>query len=417
VWVATPDDVSRYPGPDAAVITVLPTRAPLRGGGWVRPRPALLIGAPLGAVAGLPGGVLLAVLVGGIRLWAVAFLVVGGYLALVARLGRRRRRGGAGSELPREPALGPSLAIVAGLVVAIAVSVSVPILVWGKAFERLPDDLLDVLMPGAVVLGAVAGVGVALRTSLTRLLRLGRFGGFDARVRQAVTRFARRSGLSPRVGQEMGAPVRAADPFAGVRDGPEPADVAEWALGESLVTGPLRRAVRWRRRRALAAFETAARVSWWAGPDAAVVVDPPRELHRTPDGVLHRLDGPAVVWADGEPWFCFHGVRVPRRPDEGDWTVEEIHDTADPQARRVMIEAIGWESYVTGAGLELVAAAPDPAEPSRRLWLYRLPVEVYGPLRLLLTTDERPDGGGRALPDAEFVPDVLDDPVAAAAGR
>jgi hypothetical protein len=165
----------------------------------------------------------------------------------------------------------------------------------------------------------------------------------------------------------------------------------------------------------LAAFQTSARVLWRAAPGRTLAVDPPAHLDRDPDGVPHRIDGPSVVWADGTPWFHLHGVRVPRRPDLGEWSVEEIHAVPNTEVRRVMIEAIGWDRYLRQARLERVADVPDPGNPPHRLELYELPDDVYGPFRLLLMTNGSPDRSGGLRRYAEFVPRGMDDPVEAVA--
>ena len=175
---------------------------------------------------------------------------------------------------------------------------------------------------------------------------------------------------------------------------------------------PLRQAWWWRR--VLQTHSTAAAVCWRPYRRLVVVLEPPREVH-TRFGVPDRMDGPAVVWAGGEEWFFLNGVRLPRRPDAGDWTVEEIHAVTNTEVRRVMIEAIGWPGYIRDAGLISVASAPDPGNPPHELVLYEPADSDRWRGRLLFMTNGSPDRGGGLRHFAEYVPDDMDDPVEAAA--
>ncbi|GAA3605385.1 hypothetical protein GCM10022223_21390 [Kineosporia mesophila] len=149
-----------------------------------------------------------------------------------------------------------------------------------------------------------------------------------------------------------------------------------------------------------------------------VVLEPPVQIHteKAGDGVrLHRDDGPALVWADGQAEFCLHGVRIPAALAAREPTVRELHTERNSEVRRVLIEREGWEHYVTRAGLHLVSSSPDPGNPGRDLRLYRTPPRVFDSDRLLLMTNGSPDRTGTLRHYAELVPGTLDDPVEAAA--
>ena len=149
-----------------------------------------------------------------------------------------------------------------------------------------------------------------------------------------------------------------------------------------------------------------------------VVLEPPVQLHTEQAGDevrLHREDGPAVVWADGQVEFYLHGVRIPAELAGREPTVRELHAERNSEVRRVLIEREGWAQYVDRAGLRLVAKSPDPGNPGRELRLYRTPPRVFDSERLLLMTNGSPDRSGALRHYAELVPGELDDPIEAAA--
>ena len=76
---------------------------------------------------------------------------------------------------------------------------------------------------------------------------------------------------------------------------------------------------------------------------------------------------------------------------------------------------MGWLTYISAAGLRLVASAPDPGNPPQHLELYEDPGGRLGDARVLVMTNGSPDRDGRLLQYAETVPAAIDDPVAAAA--
>ncbi|MBT0773045.1 hypothetical protein KIH74_29145 [Kineosporia sp. J2-2] len=149
-----------------------------------------------------------------------------------------------------------------------------------------------------------------------------------------------------------------------------------------------------------------------------VVLEPPVQMHTETAGEglrLHRDDGPALVWPDGQVEFYLHGVRIPAELAGREPTVRELHAERNSEVRRVLIEREGWSHYITRAGLRLIGAAPDPGNPGRELRLYRTPPRVFDSDRLLLMTNGSPDRTGTLRHYAELVPGELDDPIEAAA--
>ena len=63
----------------------------------------------------------------------------------------------------------------------------------------------------------------------------------------------------------------------------------------------------------LRAAWTAARRTgpWWAFSGGAILSDRPAEIHTNPQALLHREDGPALVYRDGARVFAWNGLTVP----------------------------------------------------------------------------------------------------------
>ena len=158
---------------------------------------------------------------------------------------------------------------------------------------------------------------------------------------------------------------------------------------------------------------------WWPMRDAAVLTDRPETLHRDTQGRLHCTTGPALRYRDGWSIYAIHGVRVPADLIETGWDVERVLREGNAEVRRAAIELTGWETFVSAAGLTLIASAPDPGNAPHTLELYDLPDKLQDmyddDARILLCTNGsvEPDGARRryGLP----VPARHDDPVAAAA--
>ncbi|MBA9004825.1 DUF6745 domain-containing protein [Thermomonospora cellulosilytica] len=154
---------------------------------------------------------------------------------------------------------------------------------------------------------------------------------------------------------------------------------------------------------------------WWPGEGVCVVSERPAEVHwePMPGGLhgqvrLHRDDGPAVRFRDGWGVHVLHGTHVPGWVIE-DPAVERIHAEPNIEVRRSAIERIGWETYVSRAGLALVGAAPDPGNPGCELRLYDMPGA-----RVLLAVNGSVERDGHRRRYGLTVPTDIDDPIEAA---
>jgi hypothetical protein len=128
----------------------------------------------------------------------------------------------------------------------------------------------------------------------------------------------------------------------------------------------------------------------------------------------HNPRGRAVAYADGTGAHVWHGTPVPSWViDEP--TVDRILAERNVEVRRCAIERMGWDAYVSQAGLSLVAAAPDPGNPGCELDLYDVPHRVWGaPARVLLAVNGSVERDGHRRRYGLSVPADIDDPVAAA---
>jgi hypothetical protein len=158
---------------------------------------------------------------------------------------------------------------------------------------------------------------------------------------------------------------------------------------------------------------------WWPGLDFVLVCDRPVTVHTEPEGDqpgrLHNAAGPAVVWRDGWSLYFWHGTRVPewviRNP-----TVAAVAAEPNVEVRRCAIEAMGWDTYIAAAGLQLVDTAMDPGNEGCVLRLFDLPRDVWGtPGRVLLVTNGSAERDGTRRRYGLPVPAETADAIAAAA--
>ncbi|WP_131741920.1 DUF6745 domain-containing protein [Actinomadura roseirufa] len=148
----------------------------------------------------------------------------------------------------------------------------------------------------------------------------------------------------------------------------------------------------------------------------AIVVEPPSAMHAEalPDGTTrpHADKVPALRWPNGEEYFFLHGTLVPKELFDGEWDIQEINRTSNSELRRLAIERMGWDTFISRVGLEPLAETQDPANPGAVLRLYDIP---DADARLLVMRNGSPDRSGAHRDYAEPVPGHLDDPVEAAA--
>jgi hypothetical protein len=156
---------------------------------------------------------------------------------------------------------------------------------------------------------------------------------------------------------------------------------------------------------------------WWTFRDFAILTERPTQLHRDGQGRLHHETGPAIAYPDGWSIWAWHGVRVPQALIEGQWSAQDILRERNAEIRRCAIERMGWDRFVTDAGLAQVGATvPDPGNPGHYLALYDVPEQIYDePVRVLLCDNATPERDGTRRRFGLTVPADIPDPVAAAA--
>lgn len=160
---------------------------------------------------------------------------------------------------------------------------------------------------------------------------------------------------------------------------------------------------------------------WWPGDGWCVVTERTSAVHTEPlpgaqhgERRAHHPRGLAIGYPDGSGAHAWHGTPVPAWVVE-DPSVDRILVERNVEVRRCAIERLGWDAYLSQAGLRLTAAAPDPGNPGCELRLYDLPREVWGaPARVLLAVNGSVERDGHRRRYGLSVPADLDDPVAAA---
>ena len=160
---------------------------------------------------------------------------------------------------------------------------------------------------------------------------------------------------------------------------------------------------------------------WWPDQDRCIVSERPTVVHTEADpGAMHgelrthNAHGSAIEFADGWGVHVWHGTYVPAWVID-DPSIERILTERNVEIRRCAIEAIGWDAYIRGAGLDLVATAPDPGNPGCELHLYDMPRALWGGLaRVLLAVNGSVERDGHRRRYGLSVPADIDDPISAA---
>lgn len=85
-----------------------------------------------------------------------------------------------------------------------------------------------------------------------------------------------------------------------------------------------------------------------------IVCERPTAIYTNGTG-LHRVDGPAMEWGDTDAGlFAVSGVMVPRQALMGKGlTAAKVENTANAEARRVLMEVYGQENWLKGTGAVL----------------------------------------------------------------
>jgi uncharacterized protein DUF6745 len=132
---------------------------------------------------------------------------------------------------------------------------------------------------------------------------------------------------------------------------------------------------------------------WWPHRQFVVVSDRPRQLQLEKTGQydyrMHCETGPAITWADGYQLHFWHGTEVPAALINGEWTTADILREPNAEVRRCAIERMGWDKFITDAGLAQVGVTEaDPGNPGNTIALYDVPEQIYEePVRVLLCTN------------------------------
>lgn len=157
---------------------------------------------------------------------------------------------------------------------------------------------------------------------------------------------------------------------------------------------------------------------WWPFDTVCVMAERPIALHTepTPDGQfgqrrLHHQDDPAIAFPDGHGVHVLNGTIVPewviRNP-----TADRIARERNVEVRRCAIERIGWDTYISDAGMKLVDQTDDPGNDAGTLALYATPTRLrpHGRILLVLNGSRERDGTRRryGLPVPDGMTSALD---------
>ena len=157
---------------------------------------------------------------------------------------------------------------------------------------------------------------------------------------------------------------------------------------------------------------------WWPFDDVCVMAERPTTLHTepTPDARfgqrrLHHDEAPAIQFADRKALYVLHGTVVPEWVMD-DPTVERIARERNVEVRRCAIERLGWDVYISEAGMTLIDQADDPGNVDGTLALYATPPSVRrsGRILLVLNGSRERDGTRRryGLPVPDGMSSALD---------
>ena len=134
---------------------------------------------------------------------------------------------------------------------------------------------------------------------------------------------------------------------------------------------------------------------WWH-QNVCAISDRPSAINRDAQGRLHCEHGKAIEYRDGWGFYAIHGVRVPEQvvmsPET--LTVTQVQTEENAEVRRVMIERMGYDRYVSEAGLKVI----DQCGPDHKLQGLRTARLLRGDdivLLDMLNSTPEPDGSIR----------------------
>ena len=100
-------------------------------------------------------------------------------------------------------------------------------------------------------------------------------------------------------------------------------------------------------------FEIAKNCGWWSAYSEAVFIqDRPTEIYITEDNILHRTDGPCIVYGDGNKVYCLENYWFPElvvmNPEN--ITPEMVRTESNAEKRRIMLQRYGGADADNGGG-------------------------------------------------------------------
>jgi hypothetical protein len=95
---------------------------------------------------------------------------------------------------------------------------------------------------------------------------------------------------------------------------------------------------------------------WWPTDRICFMVDRPIAVHVDHQMNAHRLNEPAISFADGWGVYCLRNLPVSESVAQGHFTWQDIDSERNSEMRRVMTEVYGLERYVNDCGIQPVAS-------------------------------------------------------------
>jgi hypothetical protein len=146
------------------------------------------------------------------------------------------------------------------------------------------------------------------------------------------------------------------------------------------------------------AYEDMMSAGWaWLHRDFVMVCEPPTELHleapieNALTRRMHRVDGPAIKWADNTCIYFIHGVRIGNPDwiiDPASLTPERIESEPNAEVRRIMTERYGEDRYLQDAGAVLIHEDVEWG----KLWRRDIPNDEPLVMVEVLNSSPEPDG-------------------------
>lgn len=96
---------------------------------------------------------------------------------------------------------------------------------------------------------------------------------------------------------------------------------------------------------------------WWTPlKNIAILQHRPLEIHRDAENRTHNETGPAIKFRGSAHCdvYVVHGVRVPKKVVDRDYTAQDIQKESNVEVRRIMLDFYGSEKYITDIGAKEV---------------------------------------------------------------